>query len=148
MTSAGATGSLLDGDDDEEEEDEEDDRDLEEDEEFLDDGDEEYDDEDDLGPEDDRAGERRGLASGTLMLDGDEDGASDGEIGIVRDEEDLLEGFRKDGFGGEQVAEEDEDGQLGEEIKRVEGGAEHEILDRPERARSAERVKSLRVDLC
>lgn len=98
--SNGASGSMLGEDED---------HDLEEDDEFLDDGDEEYDDEDDLGGE--AGGEDiDALRLGSMFSGGDEDvDGSDGEIGIVREEEDLLAGFRKDGFIEEEGEEDGEE---------------------------------------
>lgn len=47
------------------------------------------------------------LPLGSMLSGGDDDvDASDGEVGIVREEEDLLAGFREDGFIEDQVDEE------------------------------------------
>lgn len=127
--SNGASGSLLD------EEGEDEDRDVDEDEEFLDDGDEEYDDEDDLGVDERASGVDR-LPLGSMLSGGDDDvDASDGEVGIVREEEDLLAGFREDGFIEDQEEEEEEGGDavVAGSVGSVERGREQvaEGVDRP-----------------
>ncbi|KAL7417025.1 stress-activated map kinase interacting protein 1-domain-containing protein [Mrakia frigida] len=129
--SNGASGSLLD------EEGEDEDRDVDEDEEFLDDGDEEYDDEDDLGVDERASGVDR-LPLGSMLSGGDDDvDASDGEVGIVREEEDLLAGFREDGFIEDQEEEEEEGGDavVAGSVGSVERGREQvaEGVDRPKR---------------
>lgn len=94
----------------------------EDEEEYLEavDGDEEYDDFEQDGL---MIG---GLGLGSMFLGG-EDG-SDGELGIGREEEDMLEGFRADGFGGEQLEEEVEDGLVGDELVKTTLETENDIF--------------------